>query len=266
MQSCNKLFVEHGLCGHVARSDCFGIFDKVYKVGVFLFANGGFQGNGVLGNLLNFDNLFRSDAHVVGNFLWGGFTAQLLQKCALSANLAVDCFHHMYRDTNCARLVGNGTSDCLANPPSCVCGEFEALGVVELFYRFHKAYVTLLDQIQEEHTTTDVALGNANNQTKVCFAKFALCLFVAFQDEFGNFHFLVTCQKGHFTDIAKVHFYRVIDGNVANGLVQSGAVLVQCVHNCDAVCFQILVDFGILVGVKIEFFQFDFQLVKRYLG
>ena len=65
----------------------------------------------------------------------------------------------MHRDANGASLVRHGAGDGLANPPSGISRELEALGVVELLDRTDQTEVAFLDQVHEEHAVAGVTLG-----------------------------------------------------------------------------------------------------------
>ena len=85
----------------------------------------------------------------------------------------------MNGNTDRARLVGNRSGDSLTDPPCRVGGELEALCIVELLNRLDKTEVALLDQIEELHSSAEVALGNADNKTEVGFTQALLRGYVA---------------------------------------------------------------------------------------
>ena len=89
-------------------------------------------------------------------------------------------------NTDRTGLVCNGTGDGLTDPPGGIGGKFIALGIVELFDCLDKTKIALLNQVEEEHAAADIALGNRDDQTKVCLGHPALGLFIALR------HFL--CQ------------------------------------------------------------------------
>ena len=70
-------------------------------------------------------------------------------------------------DPDGAGLVGHGAGDRLADPPGGVGRELVALGVVELLDRADQAEVALLDQVQEQHAATGVALGQRDDEPEV---------------------------------------------------------------------------------------------------
>ena len=64
-------------------------------------------------------------------------------------------------------LVGDRSSDGLADPPGRVRRELEALDVVELLDRPHQAEVALLDEVEEEHPPAHVALRDRHDEPQV---------------------------------------------------------------------------------------------------
>ena len=81
---------------------------------------------------------------------------------ALHPQHPVHALDHVHRDADRAGLVGDRAGDRLADPPRGVRRELEALGVVELVDRPHQAEVALLDEVEELHAPTAVALGDAD--------------------------------------------------------------------------------------------------------
>ena len=71
--------------------------------------------------------------------------------------------------SNRPALVGHGTSDRLANPPSRVGAEFESTTILELVHRSHQAGVTFLNQIQEAQASVAILLGNGDDESQVPF-------------------------------------------------------------------------------------------------
>ena len=85
----------------------------------------------------------------------------------LHADELIDGLDHVHGNTNGAGLVGDGARNGLTNPPRGVRGELEALGVVELFDSADKAEVAFLDEVEEEHAATDIALGDGDDESQV---------------------------------------------------------------------------------------------------
>jgi len=73
------------------------------------------------------------------------------------------------READGARLVGNGSGDCLANPPRGVGGKLVAAAVVELIHSLHQADVALLDQVEELKPAVGVLLGHRHHKAQVGF-------------------------------------------------------------------------------------------------
>src|SRR5690606_7962975 len=87
-------------------------------------------------------------------------------------NKLVNCFHHVYRNTNSSRLVSNSASNCLPNPPSSISGKLKASTPVILLHRFHQANVSLLNQIKQGQSTAYVFLSNRHHQPQVSINQF----------------------------------------------------------------------------------------------
>ena len=73
----------------------------------------------------------------------------------------------MHGNTDGTGLVGDSTRDGLTDPPCGVRGELKALLVVELLDGANQTEVALLDQVQEQHAATDIALGDGDDQAQV---------------------------------------------------------------------------------------------------
>ena len=76
-------------------------------------------------------------------------------------------FYHMHRNPDGSCLVGNGTGNCLPNPPGCIGGKLKALRVVELLYGLDQAEVALLNQVEELHAAAEVTLRDADDEAQV---------------------------------------------------------------------------------------------------
>ena len=79
----------------------------------------------------------------------------------------------MHRNADGAGLVGDGTGDRLADPPRRVRRELEALRVVELLDRTDQPEVALLDEVEQRHPATDVALGDRHDEAQVGLGELA---------------------------------------------------------------------------------------------
>ena len=159
----------------------------------------------------------------------------------------------MHRNADRARLIGNRAGDGLANPPRRVGREFETLGIIELFNRFNQAQISLLNQIEKEHTAADVALGDGNHQAQIRFGQLLFrCLghFAAHLHLLGNFNFLFCRQKRNLADLLEVHANRIVDADafrdreihIRSGYVsrQNGSFILRRIDDVNAFGFQCL--------------------------
>ena len=80
----------------------------------------------------------------------------------------------MHGNADGASLVGDGARDGLANPPGGVRRELEALRVVELLHRADEAEVAFLDEVEEQHAATHIALGDGHDEAQVRFDELLL--------------------------------------------------------------------------------------------
>ena len=164
-----ELFLQKGEGHCVCGDDCLGVLDEVAEFGVAVFTEGGVQGDGFAAVLLDFDDLFGGHVEFLAEFFGGGFAAEVLEHLALHAGELVDDFYHVHGDADGAGLVCHCAGDGLADPPGCVGGELEALGVVELFDGADEAEVAFLDEVEEEHAAAGVALGEGDYESQVGF-------------------------------------------------------------------------------------------------
>ena len=72
-----------------------------------------------------------------------------MQHLAPCTDQFVDRFDHVHRNTNCPRLIRDGTCDRLTDPPCRIGREFIAAAIFKFIDRLHQTDVPLLDQIQE---------------------------------------------------------------------------------------------------------------------
>ncbi|MPN44828.1 hypothetical protein SDC9_192395 [bioreactor metagenome] len=133
-------------CGF-GRGRCVIIGDKVAKMAVLLLTDRGFKRDRLLRNAHNFTNLVHRHVDLFRNFFSGWFMAVFMQQLGGHFLDLVNRLHHVHRDTDGARLVGDGTGDSLTNPPGRIGREFKSLGVVKLFDSFNQTEITLLNQV-----------------------------------------------------------------------------------------------------------------------
>ena len=129
----------------------------------------------------------------------------------------------MHRDADGACLIGDSARDGLANPPRGVGGELEALGVVELLDRADKAEVALLDEVEEEHAATNVALGDGDHQAQVGRDELLLGveahLLDAHEAALLGARELVGGEQVDLADLLEVHAHRVAGEHDSGGVL-----------------------------------------------
>src|SRR5690349_4182877 len=123
--------------------------DELAELGLLLVADRLLERDRRLGGALDRVHFLGIDAGDLGDLLRGGLTAELRHELALGAADLVQLLHHVDRDADGPRLVGERASDRLADPPRGVGRELEALAVVELLRRANETERPLLDQVQE---------------------------------------------------------------------------------------------------------------------
>ena len=134
----------------------------------------------------------------------------------------------MHRNSNSARLICDSACNRLTNPPCCICTELIALRVIEFLNRTNQTNITFLDQIQQAHTTTNILLRHADDQTQISFGQTTLRLFpilykamitlscwleLLYSATFhspGQTHFFLSRKQRDTTDLAQVHTNRII--------------------------------------------------------
>ena len=139
-------------------------------------------------------DLLDRDAGLFGQFLIGGFAAQVLVHLTLDPGQLVDLLDQVDRQPDRAALVGHAAGDGLADPPRGVGRELETLAVVELLHRADQTQVALLDQVQQRHAAAGVALGQRHHQPKVGLQQVAAGRF-AVADDRSKITFAVLAQS-----------------------------------------------------------------------
>ena len=229
---------------------------------VFFFADRSFQRNGFLRDLHDLAYFFFRHLHFHCQFFCSRFTAQFLQQLSGNTDEFIDGFYHVYRDTDGSCLIGNGTGNGLSDPPCRICGEFEAFMEVEFFNGFDQTQITLLNQIQEQHTAANISFCDTYYQTQVCFCQFFLRRF-AFRAAFFHFScqfdFFFCCQQRHFTDLFQIHTHGVIDvdpfGQCQIQFFFNFFFCFDIPEDINALTFQIFIDLIDTIGIQIQFCQ-----------
>ena len=119
----------------------------------------------------------------------------------------------MYRYSDRSGLVGDGSCNGLSDPPCGVRTELVALGVVELVDSFDQAQISFLDKIEEQHSSSDIFLGDRNYETQVGLAQLLFGPLVALFHPLGQFDFLFSRKQRHLAYLLEIHSYRVIDSD-----------------------------------------------------
>ena len=123
----------------------------------------------------------------------------------------------MNRYSNSPRLVGNRSGYSLSYPPCGICGEFEALCIVEFFNGFDKTHVAFLDKVKEAHSSAHIFFCDRNNKSEVCFCQSFSCffsvLFIAAIHLFCKLYLLLGGKKRHSAYFLKVDLDRVVDSD-----------------------------------------------------
>ena len=84
------------------------------------------------------------------------FASVFLHQLFLHAHELVDRLDHVHRNSNRARLVGDGARDGLANPPRRVSGKLVAAPIFEFLDRLHQSHVAFLDQVEKREAAIGV--------------------------------------------------------------------------------------------------------------
>ena len=116
----------------------------------------------------------------------------------------------MHRNTNGSCLIGNGTGDCLPNPPGRICREFVSLCIVELVHSADQTGVALLNQIQNMQTAAGILFCDGYDKTEVCFGELILCGHVAFRDALGKLLFFFHGKQRNLPDFLQIHPDRIV--------------------------------------------------------
>ena len=177
-----ELLLQHREAHRVGRDDRLGVLDEVAELAVAVFTEGRVQRDGLAAVLLHLDDLLGGHVELAAELFGRGLAAQVLQHLALHAGELVDDLDHVHRDADGAGLVGHGAGDRLADPPRRVGRELEALGVVELLDRTDEAQVALLDEVEELHAATGVALRERDHEAEVRAEQVALRALAVLRD------------------------------------------------------------------------------------
>src|SRR5271157_3653631 len=108
-----EVHVDHGF----GRRDYGAVFDEVTKMRIFLFTNRRFERDWLLRDLQHLAHFRHRNVHALGDFFAGRLSTQFLHQLPRGADQLVDGLDHVHRNTDGARLVGDGAGDGLPDPP-----------------------------------------------------------------------------------------------------------------------------------------------------
>src|SRR5208283_4140376 len=158
-----RVHVDHGLGGR----DHGTVLDDFAEVGIPLFTDWRLQRDWHLPDLEQLAQLGHRNVHALGNLFRPGFPPQLLDQLPRSTKQLIDDLEHVYWQADGARLIGNASADCLANPPRHIGRKLVAAAVFELIHCLHQADVALLDQVEEMQPAIGILLGDGNHEAQV---------------------------------------------------------------------------------------------------
>src|SRR5580658_1394095 len=167
-----EVHVDHGF----SRRNHGPVFDEVAEMRIFFFADRRFEGDRLLGDLEHFAHFRYGNIHALGDLFAGRFASQLLHQLPRRADQLVDGFDHVHRDADGARLIGDGASNRLPDPPRGIGGELIAAAIFKLVHGFHQADVAFLNQVEELQAAVGVLFRDRNHQTQVGLDQLALGL------------------------------------------------------------------------------------------
>ena len=179
-----QLLLKEGEANGVRRNNRLGILDEVAEFAVAVLAEGGMEGDRLAAILLDLDHLLRCHVELGRQLVRCWLAAQVLEHLPLNASELVDDLDHVDGDADGASLVRHGAGDRLPDPPRRVGRELVALGVVELLDGADEAEISLLDEVEEEHASTRVTLGERDDESEVRLEKVVLRVTTVVGDPF----------------------------------------------------------------------------------
>src|SRR4051812_37471167 len=202
--------VLQGLAERLLREDLGGalvrrlgplVGDELAELGLLFVADGLLQRDRGLRGALDRVDLLGVDARDLGDLVRRGLAPELGDELALGSPDLVELLHHVDRDADRARLVGQGPRDRLPDPPCRVGRELEALAVVELLRRANETERALLDEVEERQSLVSVVLRDGDDEPQVGLDHLLLCVEVAALDALGEIDLLLRREQ---TDLADV--------------------------------------------------------------
>src|SRR5258708_4213407 len=117
LQDICGLVAHVGIDHRVYRRTHPAIFNQIAQRGFTIAANGRFERNRIARNGLQPLDFLHWNVHTAADFVVGWSAAQLLLQLPRRAQELVHALVHVHRNTNGARLVGDGARDGLTDPP-----------------------------------------------------------------------------------------------------------------------------------------------------
>src|SRR5215212_5085940 len=180
------------------------IGDQVAQTRLVFRSDRRLERDGALCRLHDLVDLLGLHAHCLGHFFRRRLATELLSEHVERLAVAGDRIAHVDRKTDGAALISDGASNRLANPPSGVGREPEALPPVVLLNRAHQPDVPLLDQVQQGQTAVDVALGDRHYKAQVRTHEPLSGIQIAHFDALGKIDLLRVRQQRGLGDLQKV--------------------------------------------------------------
>src|SRR5712692_4112258 len=110
----------------------------------------------------------------------------------------------MYRNVYRSRVLCNGTTDGLANPPCSVRTEAEPPFVIKFLRRTHQTNIPLLDQIQKWQPLIRVTFGNADHETQIGIDQLLAGTKITESNTLGQHQLLIRRQQWVGTNLLEV--------------------------------------------------------------
>ncbi len=151
------------------------VLDEITQMGFLVFSDGRLERHRLLRDLLSFADRVERKIHTPCEFFGGWFTPEFLHELPAGASLLVDRLDHVHRYADSTRLIGDGASDALSNPPGRVGGELVTAAPLELIRALHEADIALLNQIEELHAAVRVFFGDGDDEAEICLGDLGFC-------------------------------------------------------------------------------------------
>ena len=202
------LFFEKLVGGRLFRADRIFVLDEVpehrlLRV-VAIAPHTSIQAANVLLYLHHIFDLIRFHIKLFSKLGNGWLAVEVLSQAALGAQQLVDRLHHVDRNANSARLVGNRTGNRLANPPGGIGTKLKTLVWVKLLHRPQQPGMPFLDEIEKIKATTAIPLGNTYHQAHISLGHFVFGALIALFDAISEVHLFVSTEQRDLTDLAQV--------------------------------------------------------------